>query len=132
MKKKISPNQLELLPIGEGENAKRSFTSWKTRQLIDEVNSLYSIAKAARADYTRNKVIEKDLVELSKVKHSRFGKIRGEIYDVKFAKYTLGFLARFRSDQKIRIEMLRKYCAELKERGADTTIIDQFCDVEGF
>lgn len=130
MKKKISPNQLQLMPVGQGENARQSFTSWRTDRLVAEVTSLMSIAKVARLDYDRNILNLAQITEVAKTKYTKFVKIDGYIYPVTVAKAMLKFLSNFPSDQRERLRLLQQYCAELNERGRDTSTVDAFVAAE--
>lgn len=129
MKKKVHPDQLAL-PIGQGSDSTESYTRWHDERLKKEINWLYNIAVTARRDYERNMPMRSAYEEASRVKHSAWAKIRGEFVSVSQAKAVLGFLGRFRADQCERVRIIVKYCAELRDRGFDTSEIDSFCDME--
>lgn len=130
MKRKISKDQLGLPLMGQGANAVQHFTRWHDARLKAETNWLYNIAKTARGEYERYSPDRSRLEEIADIKHSQWGKYKGEMFSVAQAKYTLKFLRRFRADQSERIARLRQFCAELNERGIDTSEINQFVSME--
>lgn len=130
MKRKISKGQLELPLVGQGANAIKHFTRWHDERLKAETNWLYNIAKTARAEFQRYSPDRNRIEEIADIKHSQWGKYRGEMFSVEQAKATLKFLRRFHADQSERVARLRQFCAELNERGIDTSEIDTFVNME--
>ena len=130
MKRKISKDQLKPPLVGQGANAVVHFTRWHDERLKAETNWLYNIAKTAHSEFEHYSPDRSRLEEIADIKHSRWGKYKGELFSVEQSKATLKFLRRFHADQRERIARLRQFCAELNERGIDTSEIDTFVNME--